>query len=182
MNVYICSAARTAIGTYGGTLRDVPAAQLGIAAANAAQEEEAQPKEEAPVVAEATADTATVAADSAALALKEKLQQESTEAEALALFRKQNPLLSLLNYSQSYAGSPVIGIVHKNDTAAVNAMLASKIARDILPSDLILRWTVKAIAVLSVAGTFSSTQPQVYFTITSPAGTADSTTDSALFS
>lgn len=116
-----------------------------IAAANAAQEEEAQPKEEAPVVAEATADTATVAADSAALALKEKLQQESTEAEALALFRKQNPLLSLLNYSQSYAGSPVIGIVHKNDTAAVNAMLASKIARDILPSDLILRWTVKAI-------------------------------------
>ena len=38
MNVYICSAARTAIGTYGGTLRDVPAAQLGIAAANAAIE------------------------------------------------------------------------------------------------------------------------------------------------
>ena len=36
MNVYICSAARTALGTYGGTLRDVPAAQLGIAAANAA--------------------------------------------------------------------------------------------------------------------------------------------------
>lgn len=38
MNVYICSAARTAIGTYGGALRDVPAAQLGIAAANAAIE------------------------------------------------------------------------------------------------------------------------------------------------
>lgn len=38
MNVYICSAARTAIGTYGGTLRDVPAAQLGAAAANAAVE------------------------------------------------------------------------------------------------------------------------------------------------
>ncbi|MGI6181886.1 MAG: acetyl-CoA C-acetyltransferase [Agathobaculum sp.] len=38
MNVYICSAARTAIGTYGGTLRDVSAAQLGIAAANAAVE------------------------------------------------------------------------------------------------------------------------------------------------
>ncbi len=36
MNVYICSAARTAIGTYGGTLKDVPAAQLGIVAANAA--------------------------------------------------------------------------------------------------------------------------------------------------
>ncbi len=36
MNVYICSAARTAIGTYGGTLKDVPAAQLGITAAQAA--------------------------------------------------------------------------------------------------------------------------------------------------
>ncbi|MCB6366879.1 acetyl-CoA C-acetyltransferase [Intestinibacillus massiliensis] len=38
MNVYIVSAARTAIGTYGGTLRDVPAPQLGIAAAKAAVE------------------------------------------------------------------------------------------------------------------------------------------------
>lgn len=38
MNVYICSAARTAIGTYGGTLRDVPAKDLGIAAASAAIE------------------------------------------------------------------------------------------------------------------------------------------------
>lgn len=38
MNVYICSAARTPIGSYGGSLRDVSAAQLGIAAANAAIE------------------------------------------------------------------------------------------------------------------------------------------------
>ena len=29
MNVYICSAARTAIGTYGGTLRDVHSSELG---------------------------------------------------------------------------------------------------------------------------------------------------------
>lgn len=38
MNVYICSAARTPIGSYGGTLKDVSAAQLGIVAANAAIE------------------------------------------------------------------------------------------------------------------------------------------------
>jgi acetyl-CoA C-acetyltransferase len=37
-NVYIVSAARTAIGSYGGTLRDVPAAKLGAAAAAAAVE------------------------------------------------------------------------------------------------------------------------------------------------
>lgn len=36
MNVYICSAARTAIGTYGGALRDVHSSKLGIAAAEAA--------------------------------------------------------------------------------------------------------------------------------------------------
>ena len=113
-----------------------------IAAANAAQE---PAEEEAPVVAEATPDTAAVAADSTASSLKKKLQQEASEAETMERIRKQNPLLSLMNYTQSYGGSPVIGIVNKNDTAAVNAMLASKIARDILPSDLILRWTVKAI-------------------------------------
>ena len=38
MNVYICSAARTAIGTYGGTLRDVHSSELGTAAAKAAIE------------------------------------------------------------------------------------------------------------------------------------------------
>ena len=113
-----------------------------IAAANAAQE---PAEEEAPVVAEATPDTAAVAADSTASSLKKKLQQEASEAETMERIRKQNPLLSLMNYTQSYGGSPVIGIVNKTDTAAVNAMLASKIARDILPSDLILRWTVKAI-------------------------------------
>ena len=45
MNVYIWSAARTAIGTYGGTLRDVPAAQLGVVAANAAIERAGVDKE-----------------------------------------------------------------------------------------------------------------------------------------
>ena len=38
MNVYICSAARTAIGTYGGTLRDVHSSVLGATAAKAAIE------------------------------------------------------------------------------------------------------------------------------------------------
>lgn len=38
MNVYICSAARTAIGSYGGTLRDVHSSKLGIAAAKGAVE------------------------------------------------------------------------------------------------------------------------------------------------
>lgn len=36
MNVYICSAKRTPIGTYGKTLKDVPAVTLGVTAAKAA--------------------------------------------------------------------------------------------------------------------------------------------------
>ena len=115
-----------------------------IAAANAAQEKEAAVESETPV-AEAVADTTATAGDSTTLSLKEKLQQEETDAAAMERIRKQNPLLSLMNYTQAYGGSPVIGIVNKNDTAAVNSMLSSKIARDILPSDLILRWTVKPI-------------------------------------
>ena len=46
MNVYICSAARTAIGTYGGTLRDVHSSELGTAAAKAAIERAGVDKEE----------------------------------------------------------------------------------------------------------------------------------------
>ena len=38
MNVYIVSAARTAIGTYGGTLKDVHSSELGAAAAKGAIE------------------------------------------------------------------------------------------------------------------------------------------------
>ena len=45
MNVYICSAARTAIGTYGGTLRDVHSSELGTAAAKAAIERAGADKE-----------------------------------------------------------------------------------------------------------------------------------------
>ncbi len=39
MNVYICSAKRTAIGSYGKSLKDVPAVTLGVTAAKAAIEQ-----------------------------------------------------------------------------------------------------------------------------------------------
>lgn len=121
-----------------------------LAAANAGQTTdsvaaEALVAEAAPAATDTTATAAAATGDSTAQSLKAKLQKEESDAEMMARFRKQNPLLSLMNYTQAYGGSPVIGIVNKNDTAAVNSMLSSKIARDILPSDLILRWTVKPI-------------------------------------
>ena len=92
-------------------------------------------------VAEIVADT--VATDSVSAAL-ETLVAENDEAAQFEQFRKQNPLFAVL-VQDNFQGSPIIGFAHKNDTAEVNQMLASKLAQDILPSNLELRWTVKAI-------------------------------------
>ena len=92
-------------------------------------------------VAEVVADTAATDSLSAAL---ETLVAENDEAAQLEQFRKQNPLFAAL-IQDNFQGSPIIGYAHKNDTAEVNKMLASKLAQDILPANLELRWTVKAI-------------------------------------
>ncbi len=96
-----------------------------------------------PVVEELVAEVAEATTDT----LSETLQNvvaENNEAEQLEQFRKQNPLFAVL-IQDNFQGSPIIGFAHKSDTAAINSMLASKIAQDILPSNLELRWTVKAI-------------------------------------
>ncbi len=87
------------------------------------------------VVAEAT--------DSLSAAL-ESVVAENNEAAQLEQYRKQNPLFAILIQDQ-FQGSPIIGYAHKNDTAEINSMLASKIAQDILPNNLVTRWTVKGI-------------------------------------
>ncbi|MBR6758264.1 MAG: protein translocase subunit SecDF [Bacteroidaceae bacterium] len=96
-----------------------------------------------PLVEELVAEVAEATTDT----LSETLQNvvaENNEAEQLEQFRKQNPLFAVL-IQDNFQGSPIIGFAHKSDTAAINSMLASKIAQDILPSNLELRWTVKAI-------------------------------------
>ena len=110
---------------------------LALSAAN--QEAAEVVVEEA--VAEPVAEVATVDSLSAAL---EDVVAENNEAAQFEQFRKQNPLFAILVQDQ-FTGSPVIGFAHKNDTAEINSMLASKIAQDILPSNLVTRWTVKAI-------------------------------------
>lgn len=61
----------------------------------------------------------------------------------------QNPLFYPLNPSVSANGQafrgPVVGTVHYTDTAKVNAILSSNTAKQVLPRDLRLRWTVKSI-------------------------------------
>jgi SecD/SecF fusion protein len=110
---------------------------LALSAANQEAAEAAVVEEVAEVAAEATA------TDSLSAALEEVVA-ENNEAAQMELFRKQNPLFSILVQDQ-FQGSPVLGFAHKNDTAEINSMLASKIAQDILPSNLVTRWSVKAI-------------------------------------
>ncbi len=90
------------------------------------------------VVAENTVDQ-ILAADSTLA--EENKSMEELRTEAL----KRNPLLVLLNYDGNNYRGPVIGTALHSDTAAINAMLNSQQAKSILPRDLKLCWTVKAI-------------------------------------
>lgn len=74
---------------------------------------------------------------------------EEDQAAAVEKYKKENPLFAILNPSINNAGQafrgPVVGSVHYTDTARVNAMLSSTVAKQVLPRDLRLKWTVKAI-------------------------------------
>ena len=74
---------------------------------------------------------------------------EADQAAQLAEYKKNNPLFAVLNPSINQAGQayrgPVIGTVHYTDTAKVNAMLNSPVAKSVLPRDARFYWTVKAI-------------------------------------
>ncbi len=76
-------------------------------------------------------------------------QLEADQEAAFEAYKKQNPLFAVLNPSVSPAGQPyqgpVVGTVHYTDTAKVMAMLNSQVAKTLLPRELRLCWTVKAI-------------------------------------
>ncbi|MDE6716315.1 MAG: protein translocase subunit SecD, partial [Muribaculaceae bacterium] len=81
---------------------------------------------------------------SAALAEKENMKAAAAagEGDSTAAAVAQAPtLIALLNGGGQAA---VMGTVAVSDTAAVNAMLASEETRRLLPSNLMPRWTVKA--------------------------------------
>ena len=113
------------------------------ASTEAAQAEAAPAKEE--VKAEAD-DLDALVEDLAADSLA---QAEADQEAAMAEYKKANPLFAVLNPSVSPAGQPyqgpVVGTVHYTDTAKVMAMLNSQVAKSLLPRELRLCWTVKAI-------------------------------------
>jgi len=64
--------------------------------------------------------------------------------EALDNFRKNYPLFSLLNMDpQQQRQGPIIGTVHKRDIKLVNQYFNMKQVQDVLPRQLVVRWSVK---------------------------------------
>ncbi len=92
--------------------------------------------------AETTPDTAKAVAEAGKKEIK--LGDAAAKADDKAneeLMAKQNPLFSKLNVmADNYC---VVGMAHANDTAAVNAMLRSEEAKQVLPSDVKLVWSAK---------------------------------------
>ena len=99
----------------------------------------------ADVTADTTATAAAVADTAKAAASEPKAEPKPAEAkkgeESLTLAQ----LTGFEALASSQAGSPVIGYVGAGDTAAVNAILHSAVAKTILPADLKLAWTVKPV-------------------------------------
>ncbi|NPD91075.1 protein translocase subunit SecDF [Xylanibacter muris] len=99
---------------------------------------------------QAAADTVSTAADTAkatslAAAISGKKAEKkvvSKEAQA-ELLKKQNPLFSVFQPVQGQSLS-VVGYSSSRDTADVNKIIYSELARQILPSDVKLLWSAKA--------------------------------------
>lgn len=87
--------------------------------------------------------------DSLKAALGKKTEVKTDSAKMQQEWIKENPLISKLQLSVGSNGQvsrgPVVGMAHSKDTAQINAYFATKQVKEVLPPDLGLRWTVKAI-------------------------------------
>ena len=116
-----------------------------VAAQNASTEAAQEPAAEE-VATEATDEVGALVED---LATDSLAQVEADQQAAYEEYKKANPLFAMLNPAVNQAGQaaqgPVVGTVHYTDTAKVMAMLKSQVAKALLPRELNLCWTVKAI-------------------------------------
>ncbi len=84
--------------------------------------------------------------DNDSLASQIKIDEQATLNQAA--WEQENPLFSKLQinqYNGQIAGGPSVGYANWIDTAAINQMLNTKQVRELLPRNLVLAWSVKAI-------------------------------------
>ncbi len=67
----------------------------------------------------------------------------ATDEAALAKAKAQNPLFAILQPMQGAAGC-MVGYALASDTAEINSLLHSDIAKQVLPADMSLKWGVKS--------------------------------------
>ena len=115
-------------------------AQLDSKLATSLSAEETEAEVEASVTenADSTAKKGDLAS---AIANNASNDSQATQAE-IERFKKQHPLLSKLQLTQGAYGC-VVGFAHKRDMEAISELLATPEAKDILPSDVQLKWGVK---------------------------------------
>ncbi|MBO7137028.1 MAG: protein translocase subunit SecDF [Bacteroidaceae bacterium] len=96
------------------------------------------------LVNETAADTTKAAADLAS-AVAENTDVETTGVSNADIEKahKQHPLLSRLQLAPGNYGGCIVGYANKRDMAAIDELLASPEAKEVLPSDLRLKWGVK---------------------------------------
>lgn len=86
--------------------------------------------------------------DSLIAALKKTEEAVDTN-QLRAQFAKDHPLLSVLEVpgveTGQFSRGPVVGYAHYKDTARINGYFAQRAVREVLPANLGLRWTVKAV-------------------------------------
>src|SRR5574344_834495 len=98
--------------------------------------------------AEAAAETASVEADSAKATTENasalaKLKKTDAKADKTAeAMKKQNPLFAVFQPVQGQ-GLSTVGYAMARDTADVNKIIYSEVAKQVLPSDLKLLWSAK---------------------------------------
>ncbi len=92
----------------------------------------------------AKADSAKASAKDLAAALKSDASGKTSVAQGADMekVKKEHPLFAFLSPAQGHAGC-VVGYANWRDTAEVNRCIQSAVAKEVLPSDLRLKWGVK---------------------------------------
>ncbi|MBQ9668530.1 MAG: protein translocase subunit SecD, partial [Prevotella sp.] len=132
--------------------------------------------EEAPAadeeVAAAEADSAKVEEEAStaeselAAKIAQKDVEEATTDEELERLKKQNPLIML---DTRYAGLAMVGYANAHDTADINRVIYSDVAKKILPAELKLLWSAKPEKMQGVKGDIFSLYA---IKVTDPSGKA----------
>lgn len=121
---------------------------------NAAHAPESESAKTESAATTAPTETPAVADTTKTLSETEKLLAEVTKSDTTAAsqdaaeWAKNYPLFAVMSINQyegQIARGPVVGTVHYRDTATVNHYLSLRQVRDILPRNLVFKWTVKAI-------------------------------------